>query len=615
MSGQLEADRGFLAPADYGGFAFNRTFLRGFGNESALRNGFRDYGYLAPIDFANINGIEVLKGPASALYGNGKPGGDLNTVTSRIDGDPERSATASVNSYGFTRVQLNLGGRTGAHASDPAWRVDTAAQGGRSFRDVFHGERLFVAPGLALRLSDATQLLVEAEVFRRHSVWDPVVLPYPFLVGLPPERFLGEPYNHERTRGDTLRVGLTHALSPDIRLRQSVYLHRGLNEHEAAVYDTYGLSGADLIQPDGVTVSRVSERVVDRRRFAAVRSELYVQAHALGLDHTAAVGIELARFDYRFELAVAPLASINGLAPLYGALPGAYENVARQRYGTTTRVLYAGDRVRIREHWQAYVGVRVERFRTYLDDLQESVSSARTHTVTSPRLGVTYALTPKTTLFLSATNAARPQIGSRSATGQLFDEEADAQLEAGLQTSLIEGKLLATLSVFRMNRRNVLTTDPTSPNFLVASGKRRSSGVEFDLNGRSGPFNLNVSAAYTDARVTEDSVIPAGSRLPGVSKVFLSGYVSRKLPEPIDKWTVGAGLLHEGSAETTLPSNGLRLPARTTIDLAATYQGSPSWYAKLNAANVLDKRGYTSYGYELRPIPPRSAIAVLGVDF
>lgn len=63
---------GLLAPEGFGGFDFNRDFLRGFANESALRDGHRDYGYLGTTSFTNVESIEVFKGPASALFGNGK---------------------------------------------------------------------------------------------------------------------------------------------------------------------------------------------------------------------------------------------------------------------------------------------------------------------------------------------------------------------------------------------------------------------------------------------------------------------------------------------------------------------------------------------------------------
>lgn len=612
FDGAALADRGFLAPTDYGGFPFNRNFLRGFTNESALRNGFRDYGYLAPSDFANIDAIEVLKGPASALYGNGKPGGDLNTVARRLDGAVASYAALSANHFGFTRGQVNLGGRLGEDSAAPAaYRVDAAIQGGPSFRDHVSGLRTFVAPGLAVALGPATHVTVEAEVFRRTSTWDPIFVPDRQLLTAPIEFFAGEPFNKEHTSGTTLRAAFVHGFGANLKLRQSLYVHRGRNDHLAANYDTFGLTAPVLVEPDGVTVNRIAERVLDTRDFRVSQTEVYFAHDLLGAPSTAFVGVEFGRFEYGFDMFLAPLAPIRIDAPVYGATPGAFDQIAGLSFGTSTTVLYLGNRTQVGERLKIYVGARVERFRTFLDDrLDVAGTASRTRTVTSPRIGATYAAAPTQTVFISATSSARPQIGAKGANDEIFPEERGEQLELGLQSR--SGSIVSTLSLYRIRWRNVLAIDPVNPNFAVPAGRRQSDGIEWDVNGTLGPAQVNLSVAYTDARVTRDTSLPAGARLVGVARSFASLFVRWRLPAA--GWTVGAGALYESAAQATLPASDVVLPAYKVFDASLTYQAPARWYARLGLANLFNERAYTSFGYAIRPVPPRTLQVSAGMD-
>ncbi|WP_349255053.1 TonB-dependent receptor [Roseateles caseinilyticus] len=612
VSTAADMDKGFMAPRDYSGFAFNRNFLRGFQNDSALRNGYRDYGYLGPTDFANISEIEVLKGPASALYGNGKPGGDINTLTRRIDGQKGSEGMASVNSFGFVRTELNVGGKLSEPSDMGAFRFDASIQGGPSFRDEVHGRRFYMAPGVSLRLGPETKVSIEAEVFRRTAVWDPIFLPDPVLLSLPAKRFLGEPFNLDRTSANSLRIAATHQLSPDLIFRQSIAIHAGNNRYKAATYDTF--SGNPLVEADGRTVNRIAEEADDKRRFQISQTELYGTAKTFGIAHEYAIGLELAKFDYDFSLDLAPIASIDALHPVYGAVPGQFQNVALQHYGTSTNVLYMGDRMTFGAGWKAYVGLRGERFKNFLREDQQPETSKRA-TVVSPRIGLVYELATTNRLFLSLTHAARPQIGTRSASGEIFDAERDSQVELGYQASFDEKKALMTVSLFQIKRDNVLVIDQVNPNFSVARGQRTSRGLEFDLSGSVGPIRLNLSAALTDAFVSRDTTISLGSHLPGVSKRFISGFAQYKFPESLLGITTGIGATCESKVESSLPANGVRLPGYCNIDASFTYDSPAGWWWRATFTNLFDRYAFNSFGYDIRPIQPRTALLQVGANF
>ncbi|MDZ8261520.1 TonB-dependent receptor plug domain-containing protein [Nostoc sp. ChiQUE01b] len=98
-----------MQPAQsYGGLSSAYFFIRGFTGSTTYRDGFRDFGFLSPIDVANIDRLEILKGPASVLYGQNDPGGIVNIVSKRPLQQPRYEASFTVGSYNFYRSTLDL---------------------------------------------------------------------------------------------------------------------------------------------------------------------------------------------------------------------------------------------------------------------------------------------------------------------------------------------------------------------------------------------------------------------------------------------------------------------------------------------------------------------------
>ncbi|MEO0377757.1 MAG: TonB-dependent receptor plug domain-containing protein, partial [Cyanobacteria bacterium P01_A01_bin.17] len=178
---RLEDALSNLSGVTYGGtFAgldvdFN---IRGFNNVPIFRDGFRQFGFGNDgiPETANLERVEVLRGPASILYGEIQPGGVINLVTEKPLTDPTYEAQLQFGNRGLISPQIDL---SGPLTSDDRllYRLNALYRNEESFRDYEQNiERFFVAPTLSWQISDQTDLTVQLEYSDYRG---------PFEVGLP----------------------------------------------------------------------------------------------------------------------------------------------------------------------------------------------------------------------------------------------------------------------------------------------------------------------------------------------------------------------------------------------------------------------------------------------
>lgn len=589
---------GAVAPATFGGSEYNRDFLRGFKNDSALRNGHRDYGYLGTECFCSMESIEVLKGPASALYGNGKPGGDLNSIAKMPGLRDYRNISLFASSPGLSRVRVDV-----ADVVDDtvAYRVNAQAYKGATYTDRNSRDSVFIVPVVEWHVTPELKLTAAYNGGYLQTTWNPQLVANQALMSLPAQRFLGEPVNQARIVDNTGRLELDYKLPNGAHLRQAFMYQSESYRDSGLSYDTFHYGLDELVDANGM-VKRVSQRDHAEQTIFVSQSEIFGRAALWQVPVDYLLGLEVGRFDYSYKLDVGDGASINIHHPVYGAaMSGALATLADQIYGTDNLVLYSQNRFQLSPAMRLLLGVRVEHYRDYLQEAGETRVS-QNDSLFSPRVGLTYQLNPQWIAALSWTNSSRPQIGAKSASGKLFRPEAGTQVEGSLQYTAPDESLKATTSLFSITRKNVLTQDLASPNFQIDSGRRSSRGVEEDLSYAFTPeLKLDAAASYTSAYVSHDTVLPVGASLAGVPKWFTSLYLGYDVNPA---WSLGAGYVFESRRVATLPDNGVVLPAMSSIDLTATYK-TRKWSIDVTLVNSGDKRGYTSDGYTITPVNPR----------
>ncbi|MEH2178617.1 TonB-dependent siderophore receptor [Nostoc sp.] len=180
-------------------------------------------------DTAGIERVEVLKGPASVLYGQGSLGGVVNYITKQPLSDPYYAVSASAGSFNFYRGAIDLSGPLNP-SKTVLYRLNLAGQTIESFVDFYDEQKYFVAPVVSWQISDRTKITFSGEYQVRPKKFGQVGIPAEGSVlpnpngKIPRDRNISEPYS--TTDASAFRIGydLEHRFSENWQLRNAVTL-------------------------------------------------------------------------------------------------------------------------------------------------------------------------------------------------------------------------------------------------------------------------------------------------------------------------------------------------------------------------------------------------------
>lgn len=581
---------------NFGGLWDNYA-VRGFsGNENSgtpyLVNGFvANRGYTAPRDAATIERVEVLKGPTSSLYGIGEPGGTLNIVTRQPQFKPAQRYQLEAGNFDYQRVAADI---TGPLGENLAGRLIAVTDHGGTGRDFVNSQRFLLAPSLTWALGPNTLVHYSGEVQRYSAPLDRgIVAVNGNLRALPRSRFLGEP-NDGDTRIDSQshQLGVEHEFAPGWQGRLNV-AYRGGAMHGFS-------SDAHALAADGRTLLR-------QRRYRDYQSDdLSMQADVTGrfdtgpVGHTLLLGIDAYRFtSNQYQLRRNPSAdapyAIDIYDPVYGQLPPtnlATQTDARERQ--TNVGVFVQDQLAFGERWRVQAGARFDSYRQTLHNRLRGAVTEQDQTAVSPRLGVTFLASDNLSLFANASRSFRPNSGI-DAQGNGFSPERGRAVEAGVKFDSDDRRFGATLTAYSIHKRNVLTTDPADSSFLIAAGEARSRGLELDLSGSIGQhWRVTGNVALTDAEITADSRLPAGTPLRNIPRTSASALAIYEDAAPVgQRYGIGAGVRYVGKRAGDAVDSFM-LPSHTLADVLAYWQASRNVKVTFNVNNVFDRRYYAS---------------------
>ncbi len=605
---------------NFGGLWDNYA-VRGFagdGNTSGtdyLVNGFSwNRGISVPRDTANLERMEVLKGPASALYGRGDPGGLISYTTKQPQFARANTVGVSAGSYGALRETLDS---TGPVTKSLAYRFVAMNENNGSFRDTVSSKRYLFAPSFTWDIGADTTLHYEFESARQRAPLDRGVVAVGGQLGaIPASRFLGEPRDGDY---DVRNTG--HQFTLEHRVDANWSVNAGFAQRTT---DLSGRSSeAFALQPDGRTLWRRYRQVAFHSNDLQGRIETAGKFRTGGIGHTLVLGVDAYRFNYdQFVARSTPTAAapyaIDIFDPVYGQpapTPRTATNLLERDDG---QGLYAQDTLAFGPHWKILAGLRWDRFHQSVENRLKGTTSSQVQTALSPRIGIVYEMSPALSLYANTAYSFRPNNGA-DVDGRAFDPEKGHGYEAGAKWA--GARWLATVAAFYVNKRNVLTADPANAGFSRAAGEVRSRGVEFEWNGDLGHGVRGlVNLAYVDAEVTHDAVLTPGARLVDIPRLSGSALLLYETAVPFaDKAGAGAGLIYVGrrAGNTANTQDGFELPAYATVQLNGYVQVNKHLRASVVLNNLFNRTTYVSSYNSLWVTPgaPRSLFASLAYTF
>lgn len=605
-----------LSPQVGFGAANDRFTIRGFTVPFNYKNGFRRNSFSATDQLANIEQIEILKGPASALYGRAETGGVVNVVTKRPLDEQFLDLAGEYGSFEALRLtaDANLPLSEGL-----GLRVNGSYDDRKSFRDLVFSREWFVAPVLSWQPSNATTITIEGEYSDRQAYFDRGFGNNPIFLTAPRERQFGNTDARQDRESGVASAFLDHrfseALSGRVAVSFSEVTINGLF-YGFGFPAVFGATGPDPQVNVGPTDS------FDRQRNVTAQAELYARFATGPLEHKFLVGVEQGSDDWNFLFFRGPSLQISFDDPVYlGPAQGPFTPSIDGGIDGKATALYAQDEIALGQ-FRLMLGGRYDWNETTALDRVFGPNPAlvREESNFSPRSGLTWTPVPEVSFYASWSRSFLPQNFGLLRGGGLPTALEGESYEAGVKLSLLDGRIRPTLSVFEIERTGAAVSDPEDFNFVVQIGKSRTRGIEFDFPAAITP-RWRVIASYThlDAEVTDDSSIPVGTRLINAPDHSVSLWTTYDLPGALEGLSVGAGALYIG--ERVGNNFGtIELPDYTRFDANLSYTfevGGRPLKAQLNILNLFDEFYYDSGGPFLPVYPgaPRTVSASLSYRF
>ena len=587
-----------------------RFTLRGFEAEE-FRNGFREgLGTSAPgAELANIERVEVLRGPASVLFGQAEPSGIINFVTKQPLLEPFYELAFTMGSFDFTRPTLDFTGPLTADGS-LAYRLNAAYESAGSFRDGVDTERYFIAPTLSWEISDDTELTLEFSYFDDTRPVDAglVVLSDDEIADIPFDTFLGDPDARLDLEATNTELRLDHRFNDSLSLRSRLR------------YATYSETGPRVQIVGGSEDDRnfpLLESISDFYRDTfTVQSDLIAEFNTGDIEHTLLFGLEYSNL-FLDDSNEQRSGIIDIFNPSDFTLIGELEPGFDAESVTNSLGIYLQNQIAIFDNLQLVVGGRFDTFDTEFTDVPTDEIIAETDgEAFSPRVGIVYRPVEPISLYASYTRSFTPVTG-RSSNDELFDPERGTGFEVGVKTEIIPDRLFSTLAFYDTTLSNVLTADLNNPGFAIQTGEVRSQGIELDIQGEILPgWNIFAGYAYTDAEVTEDNLIPVGNRPPNVPEHSFNFWTNYTLQEgDLAGLGFGVGVFYVGKRAGDL-ANSFFIDGYTRVDAAISYERE-NYRFGLNLQNLSDAEFIEggSGRTEITPGAPFTILGTVSVEF
>jgi iron complex outermembrane receptor protein len=546
----------------------------------------------------NVRQLEVLKGPASFLYGGNPLAAAVHVV--RKQPGPGRFAEGSL-AYGrYGTFAATADGNLAKADGSLGLRLSGVWQGTDGYRDGQDGSLRAINPTVAWRPDDQSRVVLGFEYLRSEAQPDTGI---PFvgdeLAPVPRTRSYQSPLDESDQDLYRVRLDAERRFGDKLTLRNKLYF-------TDLTWDSDGtlVLGA-FPGPQGLLVGRVLTILDDRQKLLGDQLEASLTFKTGGVGHQLLAGVELYRLRDTFTQDVAFIPPIDLLDPVeFTQAPVTTQPQLAMAGDSRSLVLapYVVDRIAFSEKATAFAGARLD----HLDYEDPANQTERSATELSPICGIVYAPTPRLSFYVSGGTAFAPPstqvVGAR-------DPEQGNQVEVGAKTTFLGGKGYAALAVYHLTRENIAIPDTTGR--TSQSGDQRSRGVELDFSAQLGAGWVSyASYAFTDAEFTQFAelvalptppffaVLDRSGNRPGFAPRHLASVWSSKTFR--DRLTIAAGA-RLVSEQFIHEDNAFKVDSYATLDAAASYRLGRARFS-LNFKNL------TGTEYETRGFGAAAAV-------
>ncbi|HWU97982.1 MAG TPA: TonB-dependent receptor [Oxalicibacterium sp.] len=580
---------------------------RGFTDANSITrlfDGTRQFGGVGvtfPFDTWSVDRIEVLRGPASVIYGNGAIGGVVNVVPKKPARGPIRNEISTT--IGTENTQRLGFGSGGAINDKLSYRFDIGGNRSDGWVDRGDTRDLTFSGTLRLDISPEFNLQLSHAEGRQHPMR---YFGTPLVNGKQLSSLRDKNYNVEDSRIDFAdrRTEISAQWTPnaDITVRSKLYQIDSHRYWRNAEYYDY-IPATGLIRRSADTNIRHDQSEVGNTTDATFRGSL------LGLKNQVSIGFNLSASTFKHTnntyTGTPDPEFVDPFDPVAGGYASAIPFLPRYRNNAQSYAVFGEDRLELNDRWSIVAGLRYDHANVTRRNLQTDVEELdQNYSNVGWRLGTVFAPRPDLSFYAQYSEAADSVGGLLmiSQPNSRFDLSTGKQLEIGVKNAFAEGKGEWTLALYGIRKDNLLSRDPTNPNQSIQVGQQSSRGIEGTLSlAFARNWQLDANASILHAQFDDFS-----EKLDNTTTVSRDGNVPTNVPERLanawlswkfqPQWTASAGLRYVGKRYAD-NANTLKLPSYTTTDMALRWDVASDTTLTLHGFNVFDKRYYTTAYY------------------
>ncbi|GAA0538706.1 TonB-dependent siderophore receptor [Chitinophaga japonensis] len=656
--------------------------IRGFringGSTTQLLNGMRTFSGFWKQPMVNyLERVEVIKGPASALFGNASPGGTVNRVTKKPLEEARKSLSFTTGSFNTARALADF---TGPLNKDKTilYRLNLGYENAQSFRDLQFDKNLVVAPSISFLPTEKTRINFDAVYNKSNSRLDrgqsvfngtdqQALYTTPISLSLSAVNdYLNEEtymvtaslvhqfnsrlafnlaYLHTGYMEDLLENRSANAYAVDsagkpingLVARQAFIRKSPQNSDNVSAYFTYDLNTGKLAHKLLLGYD-YAQSVVPPGASQQTASG-YLRTNGTAGAYNPARASDYVFYNYTYKTASGNDTTIRipkPNVPSYDLVKknNQLEDMSKYIFTTATNSatiaafsslngFYMQDQVKL-GNLQVLLGLRYELYINKANYKTDSVKNVTQHAFL-PRVGLVYSVTKNINAYGIYTQGYNPQdaaIQGNPIYGGPFDPIESNLIEGGLKTEWLNGRLSANLAVYRIRQKGTLYlgSDPNNPDLRIQIGEEQAKGVELDVTGQIAPhWDIVVTYAYNDAVITEAGKADStkiGEQKPNAPKQQGSIWTKYTIPAGPAKG-LGLGIGGNFVTERNLSLNEVQTIPGYALLNAALYYKVNKVQVQFNMNNLTNKTHWVG-GYDylrLFPGAPRNWQATVSYTF
>ena len=574
---------------------------RGFTGQSSvmqLYDGNRMYTGMGtvtfPVDTWSVERVDVLRGPASVLYGEGATGAVVNVIPKKpFEGDIENHLRVGYGSYDSQQQAFDSGGSLSDTLS---YRLNLNRLRSHGWIDRGDASSDFISAALRWQASEDLAFTLA------HDYGDQRPQNYfgtPLINGHLQDSLRNKNYNvrddKQHYNDQWTRLTSDWQINDSVSASNELYYLKAQRRWQNAENYNFDAGTQQLSRSGYFGIGHKQEQVGDRQTFTFKHS-------LFGLDSQTVSGVEYNRI--RFQLN--SNSPFNDVLPtgqavdLYHPQAGTFESADpyRDQFDSTTKQMsvFAENRTQLSERWSLVTGVRRDYVHVDRNNLLDGSQSDKTLTGNNWKAGLVFALTPDTSFYgqMATSTDGIGGLISLSPSQQQYDLSTARQTEVGMKQLFWDQRGEFTLAAYRIVKKKLLTDDPGNPTLKQQVGQQSSNGLEASLDLQlPHAWQLQANAAIVKAKYDDFSEVVNGQTLSyngnrpvDVPRRTANLWLNKALSDDLK---AGAGVRYVDARYADM-ANRNELPSYTVVDATLSWQALRNTTLGLQVNNLFDRR-------------------------